>query len=289
MKSTEDIEKLVKNLDLDVDTKAEADRTVLNELLDAQKGIRKTRTAYAGPNTGRTIMKSPIMKLAAAAIIVAVLVMGMLDLLGTDSGSGVVWADVAQRVQASRGIVYRGRVTNSKHGTTTESGHSIIQMSTTHYRSDGYKKGQCWISMYDDREVGKRVVLLHGQKGYVLEDITVTEEGDQRHADFMDPRKWIGKFLACKYDALERKNVDGILCEGIETTDTALIDGEPNFQIDSFVARLWVAVETGLPVLLEARFEGEHSGESIMDQFQWNAKLDAAIFEPDIPPDYEQL
>ena len=61
-----------------------------------------------------------------------------------------------------------------------------------------------------------------------------------------------------------------MLCEGLETNDPGFAgEGADEFQIDSIVGRLWVSVETGYPVLLEAEFEGQHSGNASIDQFQW--------------------
>ena len=233
-------------------------------------------------------MKSPITKLAAAAAVIAVVLLGSFEFLGGDSPSGVLWAEVVRKVQSSRGVIYRQSATSTKYTHTDESGYATIYHSATHYRSDGYQGGRLWITMYGDIEAGTRVVLLHRQKGYVREKMTLTDKGAQKHADLMDPRIWIQRFLSCKYSKLEQKTIGGVLCEGIETTDTALIDG-PNFRIDSFLARLWVATETGLPVLLESTFKGEYDGESVMDQFQWDVELDASVFEANIPPDYEQM
>jgi len=70
VRSTDKIEKLVKNLDLGIDTNAQTDQAVLSELLDAQKKSMKEQSAFTLPKIRRTIMKSPITKLAAAAVII---------------------------------------------------------------------------------------------------------------------------------------------------------------------------------------------------------------------------
>ena len=31
------------------------------------------------------------------------------------------------------------------------------------------------------------------------------------------------------------------------------------------------------------------SSEYVLDQFQWDAAIDPSVFEPNIPPDYEQM
>ena len=233
-------------------------------------------------------MRKPMIRFAVAAVIIAVVVLGLVEFIGTDSKSGVVWAEVAKKVEASRGVIFRQKATSTKYP-GGGSGHSMISISPTHRRSDGYNKdGQIWISMYGDIDARTGVVVLHNRKGYVRE--TLSEGNLQEHAGWVDPKAWVQKFLSCEHTKLGQKTTEGILCEGIETTDPALNrEAVDHLQIDSLVGRLWVSVETGYPVLLESEFTGKYSGESVMDQFQWDVELDASIFEPNIPADYEQM
>jgi outer membrane lipoprotein-sorting protein len=78
---------------------------------------------------------------------------------------------------------------------------------------------------------------------------------------------------------------DGVLCEGIETTDAS---GLP---FASFTGRLWVAVATGYPVLaeIEAVDGGGVRHTTTLDQFRWNVDLAAEGVEPQIPTDYDPL
>jgi len=262
---------------------------ILARVRQAQAQYEETTPAPCEPVLRRTIMKSPITKLAVAAAIIAAVVLGLFEFISTDASSGVVWAEVARKIEASRGVIYRERHgTDSQHARTIESDYGITYLSPTEYRSEGFKGGQCWITMYDNRSTAKRVVLLHAQKGYVLEDITLTDEGDRKHANYQDPTYWVRQFMACEYTKLDRREIDGALCEGIETTDPALCsEGGP--RIDNLIARLWVSIETGYPVLLEGEFYGESSTNVVFDQFQWDAELDPSVFEPNIPADYEQM
>ncbi len=98
MRSAENIENLVKNLDLGIDTNDQMDQAVLSELLDAQEKSIKQQSAFVLPNIRRFIMKSPMTKFAAAAIIVIVVFIGI-DQFDTNSSS-VAWADVAERFES---------------------------------------------------------------------------------------------------------------------------------------------------------------------------------------------
>ena len=94
--------------------------------------------------------------------------------------------------------------------------------------------------------------------------------------------------MAHPYTELEPTEVDGTPCEGIETTDPSVM-GDAPFAIDSFSARLWVGVETGYPVRLEVEITGEYSVSETLDQFEWDVEPNPSVFEPNIPPDYEQM
>lgn len=260
------------------------DQRVLARVLAARETARPDDSTWNRSSVRSTIMKSPMARVAiAAALIVAVLI-GISQLGG--SPAGVAWGEVAQKVRASRGVIYRELRGQERPG--TDNNRTITYLSPTRYRSDGFKEGQLWMTMYDDRAAGKRVVLLHAHKGYVLEDITLTEEGNRKHANYQDPAWWVQKFLACKYTKLEPKEIDGALCEGIKTTDKALLEG-PESNVDSLVARLWVSVETGYPILFEGEFNGQNKSCTVFDQFQWDVELEASVFEPNIPADYEQM
>ncbi len=100
MKSAENIEKLIKNLDLDIDINTKTDRAILGELSEVYEKSKKMKSALAKPNIRRTIMKSPITKLAAAAVIVIVIAVFIgIEQFDTNSSS-VVWADVAERFES---------------------------------------------------------------------------------------------------------------------------------------------------------------------------------------------
>lgn len=261
-------------------------KRMLDTVLEAHESITTTSTAATPAFAGRFIMKRPMVRFTIAAAIIAAVVLGLFEFINTGSTSGVAWGEVARKVQASRGVIYRDR--RGPERPQTDSDRAITYLTPTHYRGDSFLNNQPWIAMYDDRAAGKRVVLLHAQKKYVLEDIKLTREGNRRHADYQDPAWWVQKFVTCKYTKLEPKEIDGTLCEGIETTDLALLE-DPESGVNSLVARLWVSVETGYPILFDGEFHGQQKSCTVFDQFQWDVAIDPSIFAPNIPAGYEQM
>jgi len=288
VRSTENIEKLVKNLDLDIDTNTQADQAVLNELLEVQRKSMKRSSASVLPYIWRKIMKSHITKLAAAAVVIAAVVLGLFEFLGSNNPSGVVWAEVAQKVEASQGVIYRTISTRS--GQPADSDYSIIYLSDNKSRNDSYKGKEIIRTIYCDCNAKTVVFIAHDAKKYTQEAMSEETLGEQ-HGAWSNPKRWITEFLSRDYRKLGQKTIDGVLCEGLETTDTTF--GVSTFEVDSLLARVWVSMETGYPVMLEGEVTGGGDEKihikGILDQFQWDVELDPSIFEPNIPPDYEQM
>ena len=257
---------------------------VLARIRQADAQSKEPTPTLNRPAIRRMIMKNPIIKLGIAAAVVVVVLLGLSQFGG--SSASVAWGEVARKVQASRGVIYRER--RGQERPETDKDREITYLSPTQYRSDGFRGGELWMTMWDDRAAGKRVVLLHAQKEYALEDFTPTEQSRRKHANYQDPAWWVQTFLACKYAKLDPKEIDGVLCAGIETTDLALLADHEN-DVKSLVARLWVSIETGYPVLFEGEFNGQQKSYTVFDQFQWDVAIDPGVFEPNIPAGYEQM
>ncbi|MHC4890185.1 MAG: hypothetical protein ACYTEO_12070, partial [Planctomycetota bacterium] len=75
MKPEENIEELIKNIDINTNTKM--DKAVRNDVLGAFENSKKKRPAVQQPNVRRKIMKSPITKFAAAAVVLAAFLIGL--------------------------------------------------------------------------------------------------------------------------------------------------------------------------------------------------------------------
>ena len=91
MNSANDIKKFFKNEAISTNSKME--ETVLNKVLTAHKKTTNTKSAARRPKIRRTIMKSRIIKIAAAAVIVIAVLIGMNQLVG--SAGSVAWGEVA--------------------------------------------------------------------------------------------------------------------------------------------------------------------------------------------------
>lgn len=261
MKENSEIEDMISR-DLDVRAGDRTYNRMRDTVLEAHKQSKQKPSAARLTITRRLIMRKPMIRFTMAAAIIAVVVLGIFEFIGTDSKSGVVWAEVTKKVEASRGVIYRNRATRS--GRSDMPDYSMCYLSAAKSRHDSYKGDEITRTFYCDL--------------------------DKQHGAWSSPKRWIQEFLSKDYRKLGQKTIDGVLCEGLETTDPTF--GVASFQVDSIAARLWVSVKTGYPVLLEAEVVGDNGQlriTGILDRFQWDVELDAGILEPNIPSDYELM
>lgn len=230
-------------------------------------------------------MKSPITKITAAAVII----IAVLIVVGQFGGSAtsVAWGELIRKLEVSRGVIYRRTMTRSNR--PGEDGYRMIYSCPTHSRTDHHKADQITDSLYCDYSAKILVSIQHERKSYF--DHQLSEQAVRENQIQVAPKAWLQKFLSCEYRKLGQKMIDGVLCEGVETTDPSL--DESGSPVESVLAQLWVSVETGYPVRCEGSvvFEGDDGVliEAVLDKFQWDVELDPSEFEPNIPPDYEQM
>jgi len=281
MNDNEKLKSTIKK-NLDVRASDETHDHMRSIVLDAHGRARETASANPLTLTRSILMKNPITKLAiATAVAVAVLIgIGVF----TSSGSGVVWAEVAQRVQASRGVIFRLTEEIEPDPYSQRVDFSINHYSSTQARLDRYIGDEVANTMYNNCDTKTVILVDHVHKSYVQD---TNAKGMPDSLGIADPNNMIERFLATEHRELGQRTIDGVLCEGIETTDTALY-GTKN-PPDSLTAQIWVSVETGYPVRCESehvRDNGQKRLKWVTDQFQWDVDLDEQLFEPDVPADY---
>jgi hypothetical protein len=270
-------EETVRN-DLDVRASKGTYERMRKIVLEAHGRTMETEVMKMRGTARRILMDKSIVKLAVAAAIVAVVVLGLFEFLGGDGTSGVVWAEVAKNVEASPGVIFRARDTGSRDPNDDwPNAYKIFWRSAAVSRMDRYRGGQIYRTIYLNYDAKTTIGVLHAAKKYNKEAMSdQTARGDK---GWSDPQGLLNLALSLEHRALGQKTIDGVLCEGIEATGP-----------DGGTGRIWVAVETGYPVLVE--IEGTKGGirtTGTMDQFRWNVDLSAEGVEPEIPADYEPL
>lgn len=264
-----------------------ADRKVLAKVLAAHEAARPNGSALNRPSKRSTIMKSPVTRLAVAAVVLVAALVGI-GLFG-GSPASVAWGEVARKVEASRSVAFR------RMQSRTDPNYSMSYLSATHSRTDKYEAGRITVSHYLNFETMTASSVYHTDKHY-WRDAPLGRQNAQEHDQMSDPKWLVKSLLSCEHRELGRKTIDGVACEGLETTDPTVFGGDlpvPPGDITMQV-QLWVSVETSYPVLCEGTATLRMNGQTrtrqwVLDQFRWDAELDPPIFEPNIPPDYTEI
>jgi len=283
MRPSDNINELIKKLQLKAS--AELDKRVHDDISAALTKSEKTKSVQPEPNIWRTIMKSKIPKLAAAAVIIIAVLIGLNVIDVFPNGSGVAWGEVLNNVQKIKSCIHRMRLTVTTGPEKTQDINSTLYRSTEYgIRRDSYFKDELISKLYIPAEGNTGVELVPSEKKYV--EAVFTDEQIKEIAQKNDLKELVKEFMRYNnYTKLDSKTIDGIEVEGIEVDNEQF--GAALFERGK--GRLWVAVETDLPVLME--LEGVSAGGSVqinmvVDEFDWNANLQASDFEPNIPSDY---
>jgi outer membrane lipoprotein-sorting protein len=211
----------------------------------------------------RTIMKSPISKIATAAAIIIVVGVGI-HFLG--DGSSVAWSQVVEQLSNHTKYKCRQRVVR-------EQGPQIPTMQVYHLnlqqRRQEVEDGS--IHIIDMRSENPVTVELYpAEKKAVVTNILGF--GPKKDPDIIDMVK---RFEQQSTERLGTKNVNGKTLQGFRH--------KPNEYNDFTV---WVDPATKLPVEIELKHPTV--GQIIyMDQFAFDFDLDESAFSTDVPDGYE--
>jgi outer membrane lipoprotein-sorting protein len=244
-------------------------------------------------------MKSPIAKLAVAAVIIIAVILGINHFMGPVNVTGVALADVLAKVEQAKAFMYKMRVTTSVGMFTGKPAETItIEMDYTITISNEY--GTKWETETTDHNTGKTMTQIMyirpGQKAAIM---IMPEMKKYMQMEFdnellarskkqnNDPREMIKQIMGSQYTELGRSVIDGKEVEGFHTTDPAMLAGMG----ENIKCTLWVDAKSWLPVRCEMDFNmGEQmQASSVIYGYQWDIAVDARDFEPVIPDDFEPM
>ena len=246
------------------------------------------------------IMKSPLTKLAAAAIVAIACLVGSSLWRGTESG--IALADVLERIEQVKAFRSKGSVIMTgpgKPGRVEFRGNSVFSKeygskSTLEVREDPNGRWEPLGERYYYPQKKTFVQIGHPIKTYFRWEVDDVEAQQQQESLSLydDPGKLLKDIMACKHETLGRSTIAGVEVEGFRITDpnNRLSFGrslykDPHVEID---IKVWVDVKTHLPVRYEDHSSGLDEMENpwvvqcIATDFEWDVPVTAAEFDP--PP-----
>lgn len=290
MRASDNINRLIKKLH--VPAGSELDKRVYDEI---SKMPAEKRNASDTPNIGRIIMKSRIIKLTAAAVIVVAVLAGLPFFRG--DGGGVALADVLERIEQAQAFIYRMKIAMTgtmmpgmpagekvMDGTVTISNSYGMKMEMTATDAEtGRKEMAQQMYVLPDRKAA--FILMPEQKKYIkmeFDDDLLARMKKQNN----DPREMIKQIMRCNYTELGRSMIDGVEVEGFQTMDAAFAGGAGAMEDVNVI--LWIDVEKWLPVRAKMDFKVNEQMQvnAVIYDYQWDIPVDAGEFEPVIPEDF---
>ena len=249
-----------------------------------------------GQNIWRIIMKSKLTKLAVAAVIILAVLLVLHYSGSSIDGSGVVWADVLKKIENCKG--YTNRITFM----TDFPSDWKCYYSPEYARIDIYRDEKLEWSLYNNYKSNTTTYIYYNTKKYSIRQRQEDSNAQGNRQDSLNPLFMLRAILSFEHQELESKTIDGVLCEGIETSDMNVIimmNPEDEAELRSlenpgFHMTLWIDRETQYPVKVEYQFNIESNGEmvkdeAVLDQFKWDVDFDTDTFKPNIPPDFNKM
>jgi len=256
---------------------------------EASEDFNKTLTPSRRHILWSDIMKSRITKLAAAAVMVITVLVGIHQFGGSLDGAGVAWAGLAERVEQIRTSIYRSKTSIEglsyvKGGALQETEGFAYYSADYGMRRDKYENGgkivvEHWIPT-------ERAIVTINPQTKTYSRKFFTEEEFRNKYNKREWKEFIKHFMSFEYTELGRETINGVEVEGIEVNDPKVM---LETAYESVVVRLWVDVKTNLPVRIEMRGaagNGSIKCEQIVDVVELDGEVEASVFEPNIPGDY---
>ena len=244
------------------------------------------RATHIRKSIAGTIMKTKIIRLAAAAavIVVAVLI-GMHYFGGSIDMTSVAWADLAGKVEHIENVVYRITVTMTGLPKKQAPQAEALVYTSLEYgtRMEKYIGDELAMITYIVPKERIYVTVIPTEKKYV--QMVIPPDKAEQMNEENDPRLMIKQVMSTEYEQLGPDQINGVDVEGIEAKGPRVMGG----MFEYATARLWVEIGTDLPVRAEIEgvvAAGQMQMRVVMDDFQWNVELEPSLFEPNIPADY---
>jgi outer membrane lipoprotein-sorting protein len=266
MRYPENIERSIKTLYLDnIEISADAgmDNRILGDALTAMEDAKKDAPAMARPSIWRTIMKSRITKLAAAAAIVIAVLVGIYEI----GGSASAFAEVVKPFLTARTAAFK--VTINVEGGPTQTGEGMF-MEPGRLRQTS-PDGTVVIT---DLQQGRMLALIPSQKRAIVYELVNIQEDPGELNIFTEIRKRI----------LEAKETED---ESVEFLDEREIEGRNaigyHVEKPGVDITVWADAETKIPIRLE-NIMGPTT--YIMSDIIFDVELDESQFSVGIPEGY---
>ena len=256
MRPAEDIDKLIEKLRYKVG--AETHERVFGNVMRALDESEKQKTGAAAPDIWRLIMKSSITKVAVAAAVIIVAVLGVHYMMAPS----ITFADVVKPLLNAKTMIFDVIIGDEETGTAMN--ETIVGQKIR--RTISNLPG---ITMIIDLEGSKMLALndIDHSAGYV--DISGTVK--ERHQSYVTFLRQVITKLKDNHQELGEQEIDG--------RKAIVFEAQGRNQ----GVKIWADPETALPIRVELTLGQMFS---IMKNFQFDPPIDDSLVSMDVPAGY---
>ena len=233
---------------------------------------QKSKLAHIGAFIGDTIMKNRITKLAAAAVIIIAVILG-LNFIGGPSKSGLVFADVVRPILTARTVVFNVISAEGENVPITR----VMNMGTQRVRGEVLSPDgkTVQVIIIVDYDTSRMLQLIPKQMTAVLIDLKDMSEKPENILETMrniitelqnDPNVSI--------KPLGEKEINGQIAKGFRAIG-------PDVELT-----VWADPQTTLPIRMEQKWRQMHF---VCTDFQFDIEMDESLFRMEIPEGYSEL
>ncbi len=284
MRPADNIEKLIKRLR--VEPRAEMSKRNLDDAMATQK--KAAGSAYSKPTIWRISIKSPITKIVAAAVIIIAAIVSINRFGDSINIANVALADVAKTIEQTTNCVFKKTTTVFSEDNSINAFDSLVYYTVAAVREDIYNNENIIKQVYVIFSEGIVVGIDHQMKSFGKMELTDEDIENEKLSSSISPENIVNLILSKgEYKKLGRKTIDGIFSEGFEFNDKRTMLSMDKDKVENVVMRLWVDVNTNLPVCVELDCVLNNSKVNvIMFDPKWDVELEADFFEPKVPDNY---
>jgi hypothetical protein len=236
------------------------EKDVMNQVIREQNIRLKAATkATDALKIRRTIMKSPLLKIAAAAVIIIAVLIGI-----NPFGSTVTWAQVIEPILNAKTIVFDLILGTDDTGMTM---HEIVVGSRIRRTMSNMPN----MTMIIDMDNAKLLALDTEAKTAVYADME-GDIGDRTRSYIKFVRQIIRQLQDGQVEELGEQVIDG-------QKAVVFVGRGQNEEV-----RIWADPKTALPIRIEAQIGQEFS--FAMKNFEFNAAVDESLVSMDVPDGY---
>ena len=270
MKSEYQIKRLAKKIRIKPD--ATVDERVLARAETVLVKSTKNRDAVPlwRPSIWRTIMKNPITKIAAAAVIIIAVLIGTYYFGDSVNIAGTAYAEVVERLHNARTLTY-----------IVETNTGIEYMPSMKmeiaFKEPGYMRFAMaggYVSIVDSIQ-GKSLTILPPKKQFIeIEMSNLQNDPAQQNINVIEKLRSLPERAD---EQLGTREIDGREVQGFRITEEGLINS------------VWIDIQNRQLVLVEMEFLNAPGMSGTMSDFQFDVELDDSLFNITPPDGYTRL